>query len=73
MWANTTSDRLKSAKTLNPQGISQVSKCEFSKFLISRCPDKAFQGLSFKKKILQKNISSVQSYWMSKFTTHYLF
>ena len=47
---------------------ARVKKGEFSKFLISRCSDKAFQELSFKK-IPQKNILSVQSYWTLKFTT----
>ena len=35
-------------------GISQGSKCEFSKFLISRRSDRAFQELSFKKNSTKK-------------------
>ena len=31
-----------------------LKKCEFWKFLISRCSDKAFQELSFKKKLHKK-------------------
>ena len=46
---------------------ARVKKGEFSKFLISRCSDKAFQELSFKKNST-KNILSVQSYWTLKFT-----
>ena len=59
-----------SEKTLadNIKVSARVKRGEFSKFLISRHSHKAFQELSFKK-ILQKDIISVQSYWMLKFTT----
>ena len=47
-----------------------LKKANFGNFLISKCSDKAFQELSFIiKKIPQKNILSVQSYWTLKFTT----
>ena len=46
---------------------ARVKKGEFSKFLISGRLDKVFQELSLKK-IPQKNITSVQSYWTLRLT-----
>ena len=43
-----------STELCNVKVSARVKKVEFSKFLISRCSDKAFQELSFKKNSTKK-------------------
>ena len=49
-------DSMKDSKLKVPyfKVSARVKKGEFSKFLISRCSDKAFQELSFKKNSTKK-------------------